>query len=166
MMFCFLTIFVSIVYVVAIAARHVIHSTACLLFMLFNATNVCFLLKCAFLTSIRVVICTNNVIMLCMFSVLLADKRNSHTRGLGQDGLVTKLKAAMTKTVVILFVALDRHFMSMNGPRPMRVAVGAVKRTLLSKSGCKCVLPFRTIDVLLLTYVINKLLVTHGEWGS
>lgn len=163
MMFCFLTIFVVTVSVLAIAARHVIHSTACLLFILFNATNVCFLLKCAFLKSMRVVICTKNVMILCMFSVLLADKRNSQTTRLGQDGFLTKLIAAVVNTVLILFVALARGFIPADSPRPMRVDVGAVKRTLLDDNGCKCMLPFRTIDVLLLTYVINKLLVTHGE---
>lgn len=164
MMFCFLTTFVVTVSVVAIAARHVIHSTACLLFILFNATNVCFLLNCAFLNSIRVVICTNNVIILCMFSVLLADKRNSHTRGLGQDEFFTKLFAVITNTTVVLFVALGRGFLRAGGLTPRRVGVRSVNRTLLDDSGCNCVLPFRTIDVLLLTYVVNNVVVTHGEW--
>lgn len=164
MMFCFLTTFVAMFSVLAMAARHVIHSTACLLFILFNATNVCFLLNCAFLNSIRVVICTNNVMILCIFSVLLADNRNSIVRGLGHDEFLTKLNTAINNTVVMMFVALGRGFVTAASIRPLRIGVGAVNRRVLDNSGCNCLLPFRTIDVLLLTYVMNKLLVTHGEW--
>lgn len=161
-MFVMLTLFVTIYSMLTIAASHVLHTTACLLFILFNATNVCFRLGCSFLKTMRLLVCTNNVAILCMFDVLLASSRKSGTRELGGKGVITKTVSAVTKLTVYLFIVLGGRFLPSRFIRN-RLSMHAVNRTLVNVRGCRCVLPFRMVDILLLTYVMKKVLVTEGE---
>lgn len=167
--FIVLTMIVLNSTVVYMTAGHVVHTTAFLLFILFNVTNVFFLLSCACLNTTRVSMCTNNVAVLCIFTVRLMSGHalRNLLRRIGNDGVLNHTLIYLMNFIALTIVILGGRFVSVTtSMTSARIPVRRMNSTLMNTSGCNCMLPFRFVSMFLLTYVVNNVLVTEGRSGG
>ena len=147
--------------VLAVTTRKILRAATYLLFTLFAAAALYFMLGYEFLGAVQIAVYAGGIVVLFVFSILLTSKPGDNSEKLASKsktlGLVAAL--AMLSTAGYAMVARFMNFVTL--PEHADPDMNLIGETLMGTAQGQYLLPFEAISVLLLACIIGGVVIAR-----
>ncbi len=147
--------------VMAVTTRKILRAATYLLFTLFAAAVVYFMLDYEFLGAVQIAVYAGGIVVLFVFAILLtshpgdnAPRLTSHSRTIGVIGAIAML-------LVTGYALITRAAFFLPKPEMEAPDMQTVGATLLGSGHAQYLLPFEAVSVLLLACIIGGVVVAR-----
>lgn len=150
--------------VLTVTSRKILRAATFLLFTLFAAAAMYFMLGYEFLGAVQIAVYAGGIVVLFVFSILLTTKPGDNTEKLKSRSRVMGLLAALAMGGVTLFALLSRAgqlLVSQSMPAMETPTMKELGHTLMSTGEGGLLLPFEAISVLLLACIIGGVVIAR-----
>lgn len=148
--------------VMAVTTRKILRAATYLLFTLFAAAVVYFMLDYEFLGAVQIAVYAGGIVVLFVFAILLTSKPGDNTERLTSKSRLLGAVAAVAMLVVSGWALLCRTSMVL-APKPEMANpdMQLIGQTLLGTGSGEYLLPFEAVSVLLLACIIGGVVVAR-----
>ncbi len=148
--------------VLAVTTRKILRAATYLLFTLFAAAVVYFMMDYEFLGAVQIAVYAGGIVVLFVFAILLTSKPGDNTERLTSRSRVLGLVAAVAALGLVGYSLFTRCALLCN-PKPAMEALTmkSIGESLLSGAENGYLLPFEAISVLLLACIIGGVVVAR-----
>ncbi len=148
--------------VMAVTTRKILRAATYLLFTLFAAAVVYFMLDYEFLGAVQIAVYAGGIVVLFVFAILLTSKPGDNTERLTSKSRFLGALAAVA-TLLVAGYALVSRVAVVFAPKPAMVSpdMQTVGQTLLGSGHGEYLLPFEAVSVLLLACIIGGVVVAR-----
>ena len=144
--------------VLTVTTRKILRAATFLLFTLFSAAAMYFMLGYEFLGAVQIAVYAGGIVVLFVFSILLTSKPGDNTERLKSKSRVLGLTAAVAMLGITLFALFSRTG-ALLGSAPLPAAedptMAQLGHTLMSTGPGGLLLAFEAVSVLLLACIIG-----------
>lgn len=160
-MYFIIAIAMVIFSVLAITTRKILRAATYLLFTLFAAAAMYFMLGYEFLGAVQIAVYAGGIVVLFVFSILLTSKPGDNTEKLTSKSRVSGLIAAVAMAAVSGY-ALLTHALSLTSiPDSTDPTMDQIGTAMLGTGAEQYLLPFEAISVLLLACIIGGVVIAR-----
>jgi len=150
--------------VLTVTTRKILRAATFLLFTLFAAAAMYFMLGYEFLGAVQIAVYAGGIVVLFVFSILLTSKPGDNAEKLKSRSRVLGLVAAVAMGFVTLFALLSRAgkiIVDQSLPTMHDWTMKELGQTLMSTGEGGLLLPFEAISVLLLACIIGGVVIAR-----
>ena len=150
--------------VLAVTTRKILRAATFLLFTLFAAAGMYFMLGYEFLGAVQIAVYAGGIVVLFVFAILLTTKPGDNTEKLKSRSRLMGLLAALAMGGVTLFAFLSRAGSLLCGTTLPEMANPTMKElghTLMGTGHGGLLLPFEAVSVLLLACIIGGVVIAR-----
>lgn len=148
--------------VMAVTTRKILRSATYLLFTLFAAAGVYFMLDYEFLGTVQIAVYAGGIVVLFVFSILLTHQPGENAPLLASKSRLAGLVAALAMMVVGLWSLVTRiGVVTAKLPAMSSPDMKQIGQTMMSTGDGGYLLPFEAISVLLLACIIGGVVVAR-----
>lgn len=154
--------------VLAVTTRKILRAATYLLFTLFSAAVVYFMLDYEFLGAVQIAVYAGGIVVLFVFAILLTSRPGDNAERLTSRSKMLGLVASVLLVAVTMWGFLTRGAAAFNvnpwhAPAPEMAApdMQAIGDTLMGAGAGQYLLPFEAISVLLLACIIGGVVIAR-----
>lgn len=147
--------------VMAVTTRKILRAATYLLFTLFAAAVVYFMLDYEFLGAVQIAVYAGGIVVLFVFAILLTSKPGDNTERLTSKSRVLGAIAAIAAFLVCGYALAARCINFVQKPAMDTPTMDQVGRTLMGTAHGQYLLPFEAVSVLLLACIIGGVVVAR-----
>ncbi len=147
--------------VMAVTTRKILRAATYLLFTLFAAAVVYFMLDYEFLGAVQIAVYAGGIVVLFVFAILLTSRPGDNTERLTSRSRVLGAIAAVAMLVVAGYALLSRCMAFVAKPEMQAPDMDAVGTALLGTGAGQYLLPFEAVSVLLLACIIGGVVIAR-----
>lgn len=163
-MFVIIALAMVVFSVLTVTTRKILRAATFLLFTLFTAAGMYFMLGYEFLGAVQIAVYAGGIVVLFVFAILLTSKPGDNTEKLKSRSRVMGLVAALAMGGVTLFALLSRAGALLGSKALPEMANPTMKElghTLMGTSQGGLLLPFEAVSVLLLACIIGGVVIAR-----
>ncbi|MBD5233408.1 MAG: NADH-quinone oxidoreductase subunit J [Bacteroidales bacterium] len=148
--------------VMAVTTRKILRAATYLLFTLFAAAVVYFMLDYEFLGAVQIAVYAGGIVVLFVFAILLTSHPGDNTERLTSKSRVLGGIAALATLAVVGYALFSRCSMAL-APKPEMAApdMQTLGETLMGTGAGQYLLPFEAVSVLLLACIIGGVVIAR-----
>ncbi len=147
--------------VLAVTTRKILRAATYLLFTLFAAAVVYFMLDYEFLGAVQIAVYAGGIVVLFVFSILLTSKPGDNSERLTSKSRFLGLVAAVGTLAVAGYALVSRCAMFAKLPAMDAPTMDAIGTTMMGTGEGQYLLPFEAVSVLLLACIIGGVVVAR-----
>lgn len=147
--------------VLAVTTRKILRAATYLLFTLFAAAVVYFMLDYEFLGAVQIAVYAGGIVVLFVFSILLTSKPGDNSERLTSKSRFLGLVAAIGALAVAGYALVSRCAMFAKLPTMDAPTMDAIGTTIMGTGEGQYLLPFEAVSVLLLACIIGGVVVAR-----
>jgi len=147
--------------VMAVTTRKILRAATYLLFTLFAAAVVYFMLDYEFLGAVQIAVYAGGIVVLFVFAILLTSRPGDNTERLTSRSRVLGAIAAVAIMFAAGYALLCRSMVFMEKPAMESPSMDAIGTALLGTGDGQYLLPFEAVSVLLLACIIGGVVVAR-----
>ena len=147
--------------VMAVTTRKILRAATYLLFTLFAAAVVYFMLDYEFLGAVQIAVYAGGIVVLFVFAILLTSRPGDNTERLTSRSRVMGAIAAVLTLVVAGYALVSRCMAFATKPEMQAPDMDAVGTALLGTGSGQYLLPFEAVSVLLLACIIGGVVIAR-----
>lgn len=148
--------------VMAVTTRKILRAATYLLFTLFAAAVVYFMLDYQFLGAVQIAVYAGGIVVLFVFAILLTSRPGDNSERLTSKSRLLGLVASLLTFAAVCYALVCRVGIAM-APKPEMEALemNTVGETLMNAGKGQYLLPFEAVSVLLLACIIGGVVVAR-----
>ena len=148
--------------VMAVTTRKILRAATYLLFTLFAAAVVYFMLDYEFLGAVQIAVYAGGIVVLFVFAILLTSRPGDNTERLTSKSRVLGAVAAVAMLLIAGYALVSRCCMAFAQKPAMEAPdMNAVGTALLGSGAGQYLLPFEAVSVLLLACIIGGVVIAR-----
>lgn len=147
--------------VLAVTTRKILRAATYLLFTLFAAAVVYFMLDYQFLGAVQIAVYAGGIVVLFVFAILLTSHPGSNSERLASKRRVLGLIASLLMLGVCGYSLLSRCNLFAGKPQMETLDMQAVGTAMMGTGAGQYLLPFEAVSVLLLACIIGGIVVAR-----
>ncbi len=147
--------------VLAVTTRKILRAATYLLFTLFAAAAIYFMLDYEFLGAVQIAVYAGGIVVLFVFSILLTSKPGDNSEKLTSKSRVTGLIAAIAMLGVAGWALVSRCANYVARPDMESPLMSDLGTTLMGTGDGQYLLPFEAVSVLLLACIIGGVVIAR-----
>ncbi len=147
--------------VMAVTTRKILRAATYLLFTLFAAAVVYFMLDYEFLGAVQIAVYAGGIVVLFVFAILLTSRPGDNTERLTSKSRILGGIAAVATLVIAGYALLSRCISFATKPAMETPDMQTVGSTLMGTGAGQYLLPFEAVSVLLLACIIGGVVVAR-----
>lgn len=148
--------------VMAVTTRKILRAATYLLFTLFAAAVVYFMLDYEFLGAVQIAVCAGGIVVLFVFAILLTSRPGDNTERLTSKSRLAGIVAALLTLVVAGYALVSRCCVAFASKPAMEAPdMNKIGETLMGTGAGQYLLPFEAVSVLLLACIIGGVVVAR-----
>ena len=149
--------------VMAVTTRKILRAATYLLFTLFAAAVVYFMLDYEFLGAVQIAVYAGGIVVLFVFAILLTSKPGDNSEKLASKSRALGLTAAIATLAVAGYSLIVRAMAFTSKPEMDAPDMDRIGHAMLGTGTGGYLLPFEAISVLLLACIIGGVVVARKE---
>ncbi len=147
--------------VLAVTSRKILRAATYLLFTLFAAAVVYFMLDYEFLGAVQIAVYAGGIVVLFVFAILLTSKPGDNTERLTSKSKVLGVVASVAMLGVAGYALVSRCMNFAKMPEAEAPDMNAIGTALMGTGDGQFLLPFEAVSVLLLACIIGGVVVAR-----
>lgn len=147
--------------VMAVTTRKILRAATYLLFTLFAAAVVYFMLDYEFLGAVQIAVYAGGIVVLFVFAILLTSRPGDNTERLTSKSRLLGGIAALATLLIAGYALVSRCMVFAAKPAMEAPDMKAIGSTLLGTGAGEYLLPFEAVSVLLLACIIGGVVVAR-----
>lgn len=147
--------------VLAVTTRKILRAATYLLFTLFAAAGMYFMLDYEFLGAVQIAVYAGGIVVLFVFSILLTSKPGDNSEKLTSKSRSAGLIAAVVMLLATGYALISRCISFASLPEMESPGMQQVGEALMGTEQGQYLLPFEAISVLLLACIIGGIVVAR-----
>jgi len=147
--------------VMAVTSRKILRAATYLLFTLFAAAVVYFMLDYQFLGAVQIAVYAGGILVLFVFAILLTSHPGNNSEVLGSKRRILGLIASLAMLGVSAAALLARTSLFAAKPEMQDVNMQKIGEAMMGTGADQYLLPFEAISVLLLACIIGGIVVAR-----
>jgi NADH-quinone oxidoreductase subunit J len=147
--------------VLAVTTRKILRAATYLLFTLFAAAAVYFMLDFEFLGAVQIAVYAGGILVLFVFSILLTSKPGDNTERLTSKSRLLGVIASVAMLLISGYSLIARCANFATKPEMTAPDMNHVGETLMGTGAGQYLLPFEAVSVLLLACIIGGIVVAR-----
>lgn len=147
--------------VMAVTTRKILRAATYLLFTLFAAAVVYFMLDYQFLGAVQIAVYAGGIVVLFVFAILLTSHPGSNSEALASKRRVLGLIASLAMLGVSAVALISRTANFVAKPEMQEVNMQKIGKAMMGTGADQYLLPFEAISVLLLACIIGGIVVAR-----
>lgn len=147
--------------VMAVTTRKILRAATYLLFTLFAAAVVYFMLDYEFLGAVQIAVYAGGIVVLFVFAILLTSKPGDNTERLTSKSRVLGGIAAVATLLIAGYALVSRTLMFVAKPAMEAPTMNQIGETMMGTGNGQYLLPFEAVSVLLLACIIGGVVVAR-----
>jgi len=147
--------------VLAVTTRKILRAATYLLFTLFAAAAIYFMLDYEFLGAVQIAVYAGGIVVLFVFSILLTSKPGDNSEKLTSKSRLLGLVAAIAMLGVAGWSLISHCANFVARPEMQAPQMNEIGRTLLGSGDGQYLLPFEAVSVLLLACIIGGVVIAR-----
>ncbi len=147
--------------VLAVTTRKILRAATYLLFTLFAAAAVYFMLDYEFLGAVQIAVYAGGIVVLFVFAILLTSKPGDNSEKLTSKSKVLGLIGSLAMLLVSGYALLTRCNLFEARPDMEAPTMDRIGETLMGTGAGQYLLPFEAVSVLLLACIIGGVVVAR-----
>lgn len=147
--------------VMAVTTRKILRAATYLLFTLFAAAVVYFMMDYEFLGAVQIAVYAGGIVVLFVFAILLTSRPGDNTERLTSRSRVLGVIAAVVMLVATSIALINRTMMYVVKPEMDAPTMKQVGTDLMGTGIGQYLLPFEAVSVLLLACIIGGVVVAR-----
>lgn len=147
--------------VMAVTTRKILRAATYLLFTLFAAAVVYFMLDYEFLGAVQIAVYAGGIVVLFVFSILLTSKPGDNSEKLASKSKTLGLVAALAMFCTAGYAMVARFMNFVTLPEHADPDMNLIGETLMGTAQGQYLLPFEAISVLLLACIIGGVVIAR-----
>ncbi len=147
--------------VLAVTTRKILRAATYLLFTLFAAAAVYFMLDYEFLGAVQIAVYAGGIVVLFVFSILLTSKPGDNTEKLTSKSRVLGLVASVAMLAVAGWSLVSHCANFVARPQMASPVMSEIGETLMGTGAGQYLLPFEAVSVLLLACIIGGVVIAR-----
>ena len=150
-----------VISVMAVTTRKILRAATYLLFTLFAAAVVYFMLDYEFLGAVQIAVYAGGIVVLFVFAILLTSRPGDNIERLTSKSRILGGIAAVATLVIAGYALLSRCISFATKPAMEAHDMQTVGSTLMGTGAGQYLLPFEAVSVLLLACIIGGVVVAR-----
>lgn len=147
--------------VLAVTTRKILRAATYLLFTLFAAAALYFMLGYEFLGAVQIAVYAGGIVVLFVFSILLTSKPGDNSEKLASKSKTLGLVAALAMFCTAGYAMVARFMNFVTLPEHADPDMNLIGETLMGSAQGQYLLPFEAISVLLLACIIGGVVIAR-----
>lgn len=147
--------------VMAVTTRKILRAATYLLFTLFAAAVVYFMLDYEFLGAVQIAVYAGGIVVLFVFAILLTSRPGDNTERLTSRSRVLGAIAALATLLAAGYALLSRTMVFLAKPAMEAPTMDNIGTAMLGTGEGQYLLPFEAVSVLLLACIIGGVVVAR-----
>ena len=147
--------------VLAVTTRKILRAATYLLFTLFAAAAIYFMLDFEFLGAVQIAVYAGGIVVLFVFSILLTSKPGDNTEKLTSKSRALGAVAAVAMLVIAGYSLVSRAANFVARPEMTSPDMNTIGQTLMGTGSGQYLLPFEAVSVLLLACIIGGVVIAR-----
>lgn len=148
--------------VMAIATRKILRAATYLLFTLFAAAVMYFMLDYEFLGAVQIAVYAGGIVVLFVFAILLTSRPGDNTERLTSKSRLLGVVAAIAMLLITGYALISRAAVALTAkPAMAAIDMKDLGATLMGTGHGQYLLPFEAVSVLLLACIIGGVVVAR-----
>lgn len=147
--------------VMAVTTRKILRAATYLLFTLFAAAVVYFMLDYEFLGAVQIAVYAGGIVVLFVFAILLTSRPGDNTERLTSRSRVLGGIAAVATLLAAGYALLSRTMVFLAKPAMESPSMDAIGTAMMGTGEGQYLLPFEAVSVLLLACIIGGVVVAR-----
>ena len=147
--------------VLAVTTRKILRAATYLLFTLFAAAALYFMLGYEFLGAVQIAVYAGGIVVLFVFSILLTSKPGDNSEKLASKSKTLGLVAALAMFCTAGYAMVARFMNFVTLPEHADPDMNLIGETLMGTAQGQYLLPFEAISVLLLACIIGGVVIAR-----
>ncbi len=147
--------------VLTVTTRKILRAATYLLFTLFGAAALYFMLGYEFLGGVQIAVYAGGIVVLFVFAVLLTSKPGDNTEKLTSKSRFLGLAAALAMFLFAGYALVARSLSYARMPQMEPQTMSQLGETLMGTGYAQYLLPFEAISVLLLACIIGGVVIAR-----
>lgn len=147
--------------VLAVTTRKILRAATYLLFTLFAAAAVYFMLDYEFLGAVQIAVYAGGIVVLFVFAILLTSKPGDNSEKLTSKSKALGLIGSLAMLLVSGYALLTRCNLFEARPDMEAPAMDRIGETLMGTGAGQYLLPFEAVSVLLLACIIGGVVIAR-----
>ena len=147
--------------VLAVTTRKILRAATYLLFTLFAAAALYFMLGYEFLGAVQIAVYAGGMVVLFVFSILLSSKPGDNSEKLASKSKTLGLVAALAMFCTAGYAIVARFMNFVTLPEHADPDMNLIGETLMGTAQGQYLLPFEAISVLLLACIIGGVVIAR-----
>ncbi len=147
--------------VLAVTTRKILRAATYLLFTLFAAAAVYFMLDYEFLGAVQIAVYAGGIVVLFVFAILLTSKPGDNSEKLTSKSKILGLIGSLAMLLVSGYALLTRCNLFEARPDMEAPTMDRIGETLMGTGAGQYLLPFEAVSVLLLACIIGGVVVAR-----
>lgn len=147
--------------VLAVTTRKILRAATYLLFTLFAAAAVYFMLDYEFLGAVQIAVYAGGIVVLFVFAILLTSKPGDKSEKLASKSRILGLVGAIAMAFVAGYSLITRSMLLLPKPEMDAPTMQNIGEAMLGTGEGQYLLPFEAVSVLLLACIIGGVVVAR-----
>lgn len=147
--------------VMAVTSRKILRAATYLLFTLFAAAVVYFMLDYQFLGAVQIAVYAGGILVLFVFAILLTSHPGNNSAVLGSKRRILGLIASLAMLFVSAAALLARASLFTAKPQMEEVNMQKIGEAMMGTGANQYLLPFEAVSILLLACIIGGIVVAR-----
>ncbi len=147
--------------VLTVTTRKILRAATFLLFTLFAAAALYFMLGYEFLGAVQIAVYAGGIVVLFVFSILLTSKPGDNTEKLTSKSRGLGVVAALAMLVIAGYSLVERTINYVTMPHMESQTMKQLGETLMGTGHAQYLLPFEAVSVLLLACIIGGVVIAR-----
>lgn len=147
--------------VLAVTTRKILRAATYLLFTLFAAAALYFMLGYEFLGAVQIAVYAGGIVVLFVFAIFLTSKPGDNAEKLTSKSRSLGLVAAVAMLCVAGYGLVNQVISAVSMPEMESLTMQEVGGTLLGSGHAQYLLPFEAVSVLLLACIIGAVVIAR-----
>lgn len=147
--------------VLAVTTRKILRAATFLLFTLFAAAALYFMLGYEFLGAVQIAVYAGGIVVLFVFAILLTSKPGDNAERLTSKSHTLGLVAALAMLFIAGYGLVKQVISAVSMPQMADQTMQKVGETLMGTGHAQYLLPFEAVSVLLLACIIGAVVIAR-----
>lgn len=160
-MYVIVSLAIIVFSVLAVTTRKILRAATYLLFTLFAAAAIYFMLDYEFLGAVQIAVYAGGIVVLFVFAILLTSKPGDNTEKLASKSRALGLTGAIAMAVIAGYSLLTRSMLLLPKPEMDAPTMQNIGEAMLGTGEGQYLLPFEAVSVLLLACIIGGVVVAR-----
>lgn len=160
-MYVILALALVVFSILAVTTRKILRAATYLLFTLFAAAGIYFMLDYEFLGAVQIAVYAGGIVVLFVFSILLTSHPGDNTSVLASRSRIAGIVAAVAVVALCVYSLVSRCEMYFAAPQMQNPDMQAIGKAMMGTGHNGYLLPFEAISILLLACIIGGIVVAR-----